>query len=109
MVQFQEETRSSVKNLESQVSQITGAVTKLEARNSGKPKTKMNVSVITLRSGNEMMGNENMVVQEKEPTREPVSEVEPSPPSPSEKVKKPSFHPYDLLPPFPEALRDTQR
>src|ERR1044071_3242171 len=57
LFQFQQETKSSIRNLENQVGQIAQAVSKLEARDSGKlpsqtianPTT--NVSAVTLRSG----------------------------------------------------------
>ena len=57
LVQFQQETKSSIRNLENQVGQIAQAISKLEARDSGKlpsqtianPTT--NVSTVTLRSG----------------------------------------------------------
>lgn len=36
MVQFQQETRSSIQNLEKKVSQISGMVSRIEAKDSGK-------------------------------------------------------------------------
>src|ERR1044071_6700135 len=57
LVQFQQETKSSIRNLENQVGQITQAFSKLEARDSGKlpSQTIANpttiFSAVTLRSG----------------------------------------------------------
>ncbi|XP_021747415.1 uncharacterized protein LOC110713266 [Chenopodium quinoa] len=64
MVQFQQETRSSIQNLENQFSQISSAVSRLEAKDSGKlpPQTelspKQQANAITLRSGKELKETE---------------------------------------------------
>ena len=55
MAQFQQETKSSIKNLENQVGQIAQALSKLEARDSGKLPSQTvnpreNISAVTLRS-----------------------------------------------------------
>ncbi|XP_057250073.1 uncharacterized protein LOC125496708 [Beta vulgaris subsp. vulgaris] len=61
MVQFQQETRSSIHNLETQVGQMSSVVNKLEAQSSGKLPSqtevnpKKNVSAMTLRSGKELV------------------------------------------------------
>ncbi|XP_021734953.1 uncharacterized protein LOC110701647 [Chenopodium quinoa] len=60
MMQFQQETRSSIQNLENQVSQISSAVSRLEAKDTGKlpSQTELNpkqqVNAITLRSGKKL-------------------------------------------------------
>ena len=59
-LQFQQETKSSIQNLEKQVSQLATAVGKLEAQSSGKLPSqplinpRENVSAISLRSGKEI-------------------------------------------------------
>ena len=59
-LQFQKETRNSIKNLETQVSQLANTVGRLEAQGSGKLPSqtimnpKENVSVITLRGGKQL-------------------------------------------------------
>ena len=56
---FQQETRSSINNLEKQMRQVASSVEKLKAQINGKLPSqalnpKENVSVITLRSGKEL-------------------------------------------------------
>ena len=59
-LQFQHETRSSIQNLEKQVSQLATSIGKLEAQSSGKFPSQTiinpreNVSAISLRSGREI-------------------------------------------------------
>ena len=72
IVHNQEETRSSIKNIEKQIGQISGAVSKLEAKESDRlpsqtePNPRPNVSAITLRSGKELVRKEKPLVSEKE-------------------------------------------
>ena len=72
IIQNQEETRSSIKNIEKQIGQISGAVSKLEAKESDRlpsqtrPNPRPNVSSITLRSGKELVNKEKPLVSEKE-------------------------------------------
>jgi hypothetical protein len=59
VMSFQQETRSSIHNLEKQMGQVASSVGKLEAQMNGKLPSqtlnpKENVSVITLRSGKEL-------------------------------------------------------
>lgn len=84
MVQFQQETRSSIHNLETQVGQMSSVVNKLEAQSSGKLPSqtevnpKKNVSAMTLRSGKELVDLEpskSKVMKEIE-TKEEEVEVE---------------------------------
>lgn len=71
MVLFQE-PRSSNKNLERQLSQIVGAITKLKAKDSVRLPSqtelnpKINVSAITLRSGTKIASKDKLVVRDKE-------------------------------------------
>ncbi|XP_048492418.1 uncharacterized protein LOC125493273 [Beta vulgaris subsp. vulgaris] len=83
MVQFQQETKSSIYNLETQVGQMSSVMNRLEAQNSGKLPSqtevnpKKNVSVVTLRSGKELINHapkKGKVVEEK--TRVEDEEVE---------------------------------
>ncbi|CAH9112837.1 unnamed protein product [Cuscuta epithymum] len=59
MVQFQYENKSSIQNLENQMSQISSAVSRLEAKDSGKlpsqmePNPRQQAHAVTLRSGKE--------------------------------------------------------
>ena len=72
IIQNHEETRSSIKNIERQIGQISGAVSKLEAKESDRlpsqtrPNPRPNVSSITLRSGKELVNKEKPLVSEKE-------------------------------------------
>ncbi|XP_057251701.1 uncharacterized protein LOC130591798 [Beta vulgaris subsp. vulgaris] len=87
MVQFQQETRSSIHNLETQVGQMSSVVNKLEAQSSGKlpsqteVKPKRNVSAMTLRSGKELVDQEpdkSKVVEEIVTKEEEVEVLVPS-------------------------------
>ena len=68
LLQNQEETRSSIKNIERQNDQISGAVSKLEAKESDRlpsqiePNSRPNVSAITLRSGKELVSKKKPLV-----------------------------------------------
>ena len=68
IVHNQEETRSSIKNIEKQIGQISGAVSKLEAKESDRlpsqtePNPRPNVSAITLRSGKELVSKKKPLV-----------------------------------------------
>ncbi|CAH9119999.1 unnamed protein product, partial [Cuscuta europaea] len=61
VTQFQETTKSSIHNLESQMSQISNAVSRLEARDSAKlpsqmePNPRQQAHAVTLRSGKELV------------------------------------------------------
>ncbi|CAH9051333.1 unnamed protein product [Cuscuta europaea] len=65
MMQFQHETKSSIQNLETQVSQISSVVSRLEAKDSGRlpSQTEQNprqhVNAIMLRSGEELLARED--------------------------------------------------
>ncbi|CAH9106755.1 unnamed protein product [Cuscuta epithymum] len=103
VVQFQQETKSSIQNLETQVSQISNAVNRLEARDSGRlpSQTEQNprqqVNAIMLRSSPEL--------QAKEVENEEVNHKEEE----LTKTKFPPLSSYEPIPPFPEALKDTRK
>ncbi|CAH9067015.1 unnamed protein product [Cuscuta epithymum] len=103
VVQFQQETKSSIQNLETQVSQISNAVNRLEARDSGRlpSQTEQNprqqVNAIMLRSSPES--------QAKESEKEEIDHKEEEP----MKRKFPPLSSYEPIPPFPEALKDTRK
>ncbi|XP_010667188.1 uncharacterized protein LOC104884262 [Beta vulgaris subsp. vulgaris] len=124
LVQFQEETKSSIYNLETQVGQMSSVMNRLEAQNSGKLPSqtevnpKKNVSVVILRSGKELVDHapgKGNVVEEK--TRVEDEEVEVL--TPSKEVEKvvstsshqeiKSFPDYKPTPPFPDALKDNSK
>ncbi|XP_021764722.1 uncharacterized protein LOC110729299 [Chenopodium quinoa] len=110
MMQFQQETRSSIQNLENQVSQISSAVSRLEAKDSGKlpSQTELNpkqqVNAITLRSGKKLQ--ETVVAPKKAKDLIGVEEEEVEQET---KANPPTFTSYEPVPPFPEALQDTRR
>ncbi|XP_021716884.1 uncharacterized protein LOC110684757 [Chenopodium quinoa] len=110
MMQFQQETRSSIQNLENQVSQISSAVSRLEAKDSGKlpSQTELNpkkqVNAITLRSGKKLQETAVATKRAKDLIGTEEQEVE------HEAVANPpTFPSYEPTPPFPEALQDTRR
>ncbi|CAH9126488.1 unnamed protein product [Cuscuta epithymum] len=111
MIQFQHETKSSIKNLETQVSQISNAVSRLEAKDSGKlpSQTEQNprqhVNAIMLRN--------ETTLKELEKKDQYFEEVDPEEEAHSEdgitKAKLPPHSSYELVAPFPEALRETRK
>ncbi|XP_074314854.1 uncharacterized protein LOC141651025 [Silene latifolia] len=116
-VQFQQETKASIQNLENQFGQMSSALGRLEARDSGKlpyqtiPNPKPNASAMTLRSGKELQGSKakisEIIEQEEE---ELVIEPNIAPPL----VQKEEVTPVVTLtyvdaPPFPEALKRKSR
>ncbi|XP_021755319.1 uncharacterized protein LOC110720585 [Chenopodium quinoa] len=110
MVQFQQETKSSIQNLENQVSQISSAVSRLEAKDSGKlpSQTELNpkqqANAITLRSVKELKETEIATKRAEDLIGADEEEVE------HEAVANPlTFPSYEPTPPFPEALKETKR
>jgi len=72
---FQQETRSSIHNLEKQMGQVASSVGKLEAQMNGKLPSqtlnpKENVSVIMLRSGKELEEKRSKQIEMKEEEEE---------------------------------------
>ncbi|XP_021732355.1 uncharacterized protein LOC110699171 [Chenopodium quinoa] len=97
-------------NLESQVSQISSAVSRLEAKDSGKlpSQTELNpkqqANAITLRNGKELKETEIATKRAEELIGAEEKEVE------HEAVANPpTFPSYEPTPPFPEALKETKR
>ncbi|XP_057250678.1 uncharacterized protein LOC104893798 [Beta vulgaris subsp. vulgaris] len=98
MVQFQQETRSSIHNLETQVGQMSSIVNKREAQSSGKLPSqtevnpKRNVSAMTLRSSKELINQEpgKSKVVEEIVTKEERWRFSPS--KEAEKLVSPSSH-----------------
>ncbi|XP_057247938.1 uncharacterized protein LOC130590061 [Beta vulgaris subsp. vulgaris] len=124
MVQFQQETKSSIYNLETQVGQMSSVMNRLVAQTSGKLPSqtevnpKKNLSVVTLRSGKELIDHapeKGKVVEEQ--TRVEDEEVEVLTPSkeveevvsPSSHQEVKSFPDYKPTPPFPDALKDNRK
>ncbi|XP_021769858.1 uncharacterized protein LOC110734105 [Chenopodium quinoa] len=96
-------------NLESQVSQISSAVSRLEAKDSGKlpSQTELNpkqqANAITLRNGKELKETEIATKRAEELIGAEEKEVE------HEAVANPpTFPSYEPTPPFPEALKETK-
>ncbi|XP_021723160.1 uncharacterized protein LOC110690618 [Chenopodium quinoa] len=103
-------TELESQNLESQVSQISSAVSRLEAKDSGKlpSQTELNpkqqVNAITLRNGKELQETAVATKRAKDLIGTEEQEVE------HEAVANPpTFPSYEPTPPFPEALQDTRR
>ncbi|XP_010694894.2 uncharacterized protein LOC104907633 [Beta vulgaris subsp. vulgaris] len=123
MVQFQQETRSSIHNLETQVGQMSSVVNRLEAQSSGKLPSqsevnpKRNVSAVTLRSGKELVDQEpgkSKVMEEIVTKEEEVEVLVPSKEagklvSPNSHQEVKSFPDFKPVPPFPESLKDNRK
>ncbi|CAH9087220.1 unnamed protein product [Cuscuta europaea] len=111
MMQFQHETKSSIQNLETQVSQISNAVSRLEAKDSGRlpSQTEQNprqhVNAIMLRNGKELQPREVEEEKQEVDLEEGFQQEEEKP----TKTKFPPLSSYEPLPPFPEALKDTRK
>ncbi|KAK9714198.1 hypothetical protein RND81_06G079100 [Saponaria officinalis] len=80
MMQHQQETKSSILNLENQVGQLANAVGRLEQRDSGKfpsqPETNSNVSAVSLRNGRQLEEVEKKKPKPKPPVVEEEEEDE---------------------------------
>ncbi|CAH9091436.1 unnamed protein product [Cuscuta europaea] len=114
MVQFQNETKSSILNLESQVSQIAGVVSRLEARDSGKLSSQIECDprqqtfVITLTNEDEMqkeIQNAEEVEEEKDTKLQLVKEED----NLSFKVKYLSLSSFEVPPSILKILRETHK
>ncbi|XP_043812712.1 uncharacterized protein LOC122723680 [Manihot esculenta] len=111
---FQQETKSSIQNLENQMSQLATSVSKLESQ--GKlpsqtvPNPKQNASAITLRSGKELeSASQKRLAQGSTADQKIEAEIE----IPEEKQLQESEEeqtPMQVIrPPFPERLAQTKR
>ncbi|CAH9116087.1 unnamed protein product [Cuscuta epithymum] len=114
MVQFQNETKSSILNLETQISQIAGVVSRLEARDSEKLSSqiecdpKQQTFAITLTNEKEMqkeIQNPEEVEEVKDTELQLVKEED----KPSFKFKFLSLSSLEVSPSFLEALRETHK
>ncbi|XP_073120967.1 uncharacterized protein [Henckelia pumila] len=87
---FQQDTRTSIQNLNTQMGQLAAAISKLEAQNSSRLPSqtvvnlKENVSAITLRSGKELQIQDGLVKEPVETEREKESKVKEREPIPKE-------------------------
>ncbi|CAH9100957.1 unnamed protein product [Cuscuta epithymum] len=122
VTQFQETTKSSIHNLENQMSQISNAVSRLEAKDSAKlpsqtePNPRQQAHAVTLRSGKELVmakakakshvgeEEEEILVPSTNPQNEEEKEEEATP-----QRKFPPLNSYEPVPPFPEALKDNRK
>ncbi|CAH9109654.1 unnamed protein product [Cuscuta europaea] len=108
MIQFQHETRSSINNLETQVSQIANVVNRLETKDSGKlpSQTEQNprqhVNAI-------MLSSEATWKEVDQEIKEVDPEEEVQPEDGVTTAKLPPLSSYEPVAPFPEALRETKR
>ncbi|XP_073133083.1 uncharacterized protein [Henckelia pumila] len=111
-LQFQQETRASIQNLNTQVGQLTTALNRLEAQNSSGlnsksvVNTKENVSSITLKNGKEFEDQENVVPTAANKNKDDEIKVEEKGTNQDDALKS-KFSPlfvYKLVPPFPLAL-----
>ena len=116
IMSFQQETRSSIHNLEKQMRQIASSVGKLETQINGKLPSqalnpKKNVSAVMLQNGKELGENKSKQVEmEEEEERETKlsSNKKPTPPSQNETTTTaPKVTPHSMnfnfktIPPFP--------
>ncbi|CAH9090308.1 unnamed protein product [Cuscuta epithymum] len=114
IVEFQNETKSSILNLETQMSQIVEAVSRLEARDSEKLPSKIECDpkqqtfAITLTNEKEMqkeIQNPEEVEEVKDTELQLVKEED----KPSFKFKFLSLSSFEVSPSFLEALRETHK
>ncbi|CAH9141685.1 unnamed protein product [Cuscuta epithymum] len=113
VAQFQETTKSSIQNLENQMSQISIAVSRLEAKDSVKlpSQTEQNprqhVNAIMLRDETTLKEVHEEEKQAKDGV-DPGEDFQPDEEEPT-RTKFPPLSSYEPLPPFPEALKDTRK
>ncbi|XP_073138043.1 uncharacterized protein [Henckelia pumila] len=87
---FQQDTRTSIQNLNTQMGQLAAAISKLEAQNSSRLPSqtvvnpKENVSAITLRSGKELQIQDGLVKEPAEIEGDKEAKVEENEPIPKE-------------------------
>ena len=106
-IQFQQETKASVQNLEAQIGQMASTISQLQSMDSRKLPSQSivnpreNANTITLRSEKQLETPQKDNVQREESTIASSSH----PNEPKEKVTpKPSFPSYITPPPFPSRL-----
>jgi len=116
IMSFQQETRSSIHNLEKQMGQVASSVRKLEAQMNGKlPSQSLNpienVSAIMLRSGKELEEKRSKQIETKEEeeieTEVSTKKEHPPPPQTKTSTNTPKVTPHSMnssfktIPPFP--------
>ncbi|XP_073154024.1 uncharacterized protein [Henckelia pumila] len=114
---FQQETRACIQQLNTQMGQLATVVNRLEALNSSSLPSqtvvnpKENVSAITLRSGKELKVSEEVVKELVNNEHEEKSEVEEEDIVQKEapKGKFPPLSEYKVIPPFPLALKESRK
>ncbi|XP_073137123.1 uncharacterized protein [Henckelia pumila] len=114
---FQQDTRTSIQNLNTQMGQLAAAISKLEAQNSSRLPSqtvvnlKENVSAITLRSGKELQIQDGLVNEPAEIEGDKEAKVEENEPIPKEapRGKFPPFSEYKPVAHFPLALKDSRK
>ncbi|XP_073122985.1 uncharacterized protein [Henckelia pumila] len=114
---FQQDTWTSIQNLNTQMGQLAAAISKLEAQNSSRLPSqtvvnpKENLSAITLRSGKELQIQDGLVKEPVEIEGDKEDKVEESEPIPKEapRGKFPPFSEYKPVAPFPLALKDSRK
>ncbi|XP_073119973.1 uncharacterized protein [Henckelia pumila] len=114
---FQQDTRKSIQNLNTQMGQLAAAISKLEAQNSSRLPSqtvvnpKDNVSAITLRSGKELQIQDGLVKEPVETEGDKESKVKESEPIPKEAPRGmfPPLSEYKHVAPFPLALKDSRK
>ena len=111
-IQFQQETKASIRNLEAQMGQMASTISQLQSRDSGKLPSQTivnpreNANAITLRSGKQLETPQKDNAQRKENTIASSSH----PNEPKEKVtSKPFFPSYITPPPFPSRLEKSKK
>ncbi|XP_073129615.1 uncharacterized protein [Henckelia pumila] len=114
---FQQDTRKSIQNLNTQMGQLAAEISKLEAQNSSHLPSqtvvnpKENVSAITLRNGKELQIQDGLVKEPAEIEGDKEAKVEENEPIPKEapRGKFPPFSEYKPVAPFPLALKDSRK
>ena len=111
-IQFQQETKASIRNLKAQIGQMASTICQLQSRDSGKLPSQTivnpreNANAITLKKGKQLETPQKDNAQRKENTI--ASSSHPS--EPKEKVTpKPSFPSYITPPPFPSRLAKSKK
>jgi hypothetical protein len=124
VMSFQQETRSSIHNLEKQMGQVTSCVGKLEAQMNGKLPSqalnpKENISAIMLRSGKELEEQRSKQIEMEEEeeieTKLSIKKKHPSPSKTETTTNTPKIIPHSMnssfktIPPFPMSFSRSKK
>jgi len=124
IMSFQQETRSSIHNLEKQMGQVTSCVGKLEAQMNGKLPSqalnpKENISAIMLRSGKELEEQRSKQIEMEEEeeieTELSIKKKHPSPSKTETTTNTPKIIPHSMnssfktIPPFPMSFSRSKK